>query len=238
MTQKKLTHAQLAEAQSRADWTLLWQYATPLVKLVIGRMARSKDVRSEDADDDLLQQGMLIAGEAARSWRPIECTFSTHITNRVHGDLLNYAAMRGGGGIGSYKQKPVVLSLGDERPDASTAADEEDAEDDGSFDAALTYAGVVMPGGQFDGDGSVPQGFGDPSEEGDVSRRVALGAALQHLTAEEIELVSTVYGLGGGHTQTLIEYAEARGIPYITAKRRWANVRAILSQHLRNFRHS
>jgi|ADGO01.1.fsa_nt_gi hypothetical protein len=80
---KKLTHAELAAAQERGDWDLLWAQAMPLVKMVVGRMGRNGSVRSEDADDDLLQQGMLIAGDAMRAWRPLECAFSTHITNRV-----------------------------------------------------------------------------------------------------------------------------------------------------------
>lgn len=234
---KKLTHAELAAAQERGDWALLWQQAMPLVKLTVGRMLKSKE-RDEDVADDMIQQGMLIAGEALRRWKPVECAFSTWITNRVRDDLLNSIAESGNGGIGSYKQKPVVLSLGDERPDARADGDSEANEDDGTFEAALTYPGVVKPGGQYDGDGYVPQGFGDPSEEADVGRVAALRAALQHLTSDELELVNTVYGLGGGRQQTLVEYAEARHLSYITAKRRWANARAILSQHLRNFRHS
>jgi DNA-directed RNA polymerase specialized sigma24 family protein len=237
MTMKKFTHAELAAAQQRGDWALLWQQAMPLVKLTVGRMLKSKE-RDEDVADDMIQQGMLIAGEAMRAWKPMECAFSTWIGNRVRDDLLVHAGVQANNGVGSHMQKPVILSLGDERPDARSDGDAEDSEDDGTFEAALTYAGVVMPGGQHDGDGYVPQGFGDPSEEADVGREAALRAALQHLTSEELELVNNVFGLGGGHMQTLAEYADARGIPYITARRRLQNARAILSDKLRNFRHS
>lgn len=233
---KKLTHAELAAAQERGDWDLLWAQAMPLVKMVVGRMGRNGSVRSEDADDDLLQQGMLIAGDAMRAWRPLECAFSTHITNRVRSDLLNYATTRANGGIGSHMQKPVVLSLLDERPDAPRSDDGDEEETDNTFEGALTYAGVVMPGGQYDGEGYTPEGFRDPSEEADVSAQLAVRAALQHLTEEEQDLVCSVYGVGGGRTQTLVEYASARNIPLRTARRRMANAKEILALHLRNFR--
>lgn len=232
---KRLSHVELAAAQERADWPLLWRQALPLVKLAVARMRNT--VRSEDVDDDLLQQGMLIAGEAMRSWRPIECAFSTHITTRVRSDLLNYATERGGGGVGSYKQKPVILSLFDERPGGSKQddADEEDA--DSTFDGALTYSGVVLPSGQLDGEGHTPDGYRDPSEEADVAAQLAVRAALQHLTEEEQDIVCCVYGVGGGRTQTLREYAAARDIPLRTAERRMATAKKILAVHLENFRH-
>jgi hypothetical protein len=240
MTKQKLTHAELAAAQERGDWALLWQHAMPLVKLVIKRMRKDGAAQSDNADDDgeLLQQGMLIAGEAMRVWRPIECAFSTHITTRVRGGILNHRAEAANAGVGSREQKPVILSLGDERPDSSTSADDEDKDEDGTFDAALTYAGVVMPGGQFDGDGYVPEGFADPSELADVGAKEAVRASFQHLTPEEIELVSTLYGFDGARAQTLVEYAEARGIPYRTVKWRLAKIRAVLAPVLRNLGNS
>jgi hypothetical protein len=240
---KKFTHAELAAAQQRGDWALLWQQAMPLVKLVAGRMRRGGAMRSEDVDDDLVQQGMLIAGEATRSWRPLECAFSTHITNRVRGDLLNYATTRANGGIGSHMQKPVVLSLGDERPDAkgdmTTGEDGGDeGGDGGTFEAALTYAGVVMPGGQHDGDGYVPEGFGDPSEEADVGAEAKVRAVLQHLSERNQHMFCSIYGIGGGRPQSVAEYAAAHGIPLRTLERRLAETKLLLAVKLRNFRHS
>ena len=237
MTTKKFTHAELAEAQAAGNWTLLWQQAIPLVKLVIGRMLSDKD-REEAIVDDMAQQGMLIAGEQMRTWKPLECAFSTHITRHVQWYIGHALAENNNGGIGSRAQKPVVLSLGDDRPDAESASEEDREDNDGTFDAALTYAGVVMRGGQYDGNGYVPKGFRDPSEEADTGAEVALRAALQHLTAEELDLVSTIYGLGGGQTQTLADYAEARHMPLRTAERRMANIRAILAVHLQNLPHS
>lgn len=229
---KKLTHAELAAAQERGDWDLLWAQALPLVRLAI---RRSKLRDAEDADD-LEQQGTLIAGEAIRSWKPLECAFSSHVVRRVQGDLANYTIERERGGVGSYKQRPTILSLGDDRPDAKPSTDSEGEDEENTFEGALTYAGVVMPGGQYDGEGYTPEGFRDPSEEADVSAQLAVRAALQHLTEEEQDLVCSVYGVGGGRTQTLVEYASARNIPLRTARRRMANAKEILALHLRNFR--
>lgn len=236
---KKFTHAELAAAQERGDWDLLWQQALPLVPLAIRKAKRSGAIAADDADADLLQQGMLIAGEAVRTWKPIECALSTHVVWRVRGDLFNYVTERARGGIGSYKQRPDVLSLGDDRPNTAKTSDidGEDGEDDGTFDAALTYAGVVMPGGQYDGDGYVPQGFDDPSVEADCAAKDAIRASLQHLTDEEQDLVCCVFGIGDGKTQTLVEYAAARDIPLRTARRRMAAAKEILALRLENFRH-
>lgn len=235
---RKMTHAELAAAQERKDWPLLWPQVMPLVRLTIGRMLADKD-RAEGAADDMVQEGMLVAAEAMQHWTPMECALSTYVTNRVRWYVMHALAEQHNGGIGSYKQEPVVLSLGDERPGATQANEEEEnADDDGTFEAALTYAGFVMLGGQYDGDGYVPDGFGDPSEEADCKAEEALRAALQHLTAAELELVSTVYGLGGGSTQTVTDYAAARGIPLRTAEWRMAKAKAKLAGLLRNFSHS
>lgn len=234
---KKFTHAELAGAQERGDWDLLWVQAMPLVKLVVGRMLKEK-TRDEDVTDDMVQQGMLIAGEAMRAWKPLECAFSTHITVRVRGGILNHAAEQANGGVGSMKQNPTILSLGDERPDASTSGDDEEADDDGTFDAALTYAGVVMPGGQLDGDGYTPEGFGDPSEIADVGAQAHVRAALQHLSEPDQHLLCSVYGIGGGRPQTVTEYAVAHGIPLRTVERRVAETKLYLAVQLRNFGNS
>lgn len=240
MTTKKLTHAELAAAQERKDWALLWQHAMPLVKLVIGRMRKDGASRSEsaDADGELLQQGMLIAGEAMRSWRPMECAFSTHITTRVRGDLLNHGAEEANAGVASRAQNPVILSLGDERPDASSDSEDEDADDDGTFSAALTYAGVVMPGGQYDGDGYTPEGFGDPSEVADVGAQAHVRAVLQHLPERDQHLLCSIYGIGGCHQQTVVEYAAAHDIALRTVERRLAETKLFLAVRLRNLGNS
>lgn len=238
---KRLTHAELAGAQERGDWTLLWRQAMPLVKLVIKRMRRDGVAVADSADDsdELLQQGMLIAGEQMRTWKPLECSFSTHITKTVRWYLGHALAEASNAGIGSRAQNPVILSLGDDRPGAGSADEDDEEGDDGSFEAALTYEGVVMPGGQHDGAGHVPEGLREPSDEADKTYlKNAVRAALQHLTEEEQDLVCAVFGLSGGKEQSLRDYAKAREIPLRTVERRLANAKAILAVRLRNLPNS
>lgn len=237
----RLTHAELADAHERKDWLLLWQHALPIVQMIVSRMGRNGSVRSEDADDDLRQAGMEIAGLALRSWRPFECTFSTHVGNRVRLDLLNYATTRGSGGIGSYKQKPAVMSTGDER-DACGAEQEgspEDEEDDGnSFDAALTYEGVIRRyTGQYDGEGVAPEGFGDPEQEAQrAANTEAVRQAVLRLPSGQRSAVEAIFGLNG-LPSTIREFAVYWCIPRSTASDLVQKALDLLGQTLTNFRH-
>ncbi|HKU13523.1 MAG TPA: hypothetical protein VJQ52_03955 [Steroidobacteraceae bacterium] len=240
---KKFTHAELAAAQERGDWDLLWQQAMPLVKLVVGRMGRSGAVRNSAAkpgtrDDDLLQQGMLIAGEAMRQWKPLECAFTTHIGNAVRWKLYEFLGRRHNHGIGSHVQRPAVFNTSDSRDGLygfnSVDYDEGDEDDDGSFEAALTYAGVIRPNGQYDGCGYTPEGFGDPSEEADKHEQ-QVRAALQHLTDGERRAICAIYGIGEPACAPS-EYAAKVGVSESTLKRTLSNAKAILALRLPGFR--
>lgn len=217
---KRLTHAELAAAQERQDWTVLWEQALPLVKLVVGRMARSA---SERAGDDTLQEGMLIAGEAMRTWKPLECAYSTHVCNRVRWDLLRARSEDHNAGIGSYKQRPAVFSLADSRDGmfgfgANPEGDQGEDEDDGTFDAGLTYDGVRRPSGQYDGGGFTPEGFGDPADEADRQRtEERLRGAVDHLPSRMRGVVVAVMGLDGSPPETLRAYSERTGVARSTA---------------------
>lgn len=222
------------------NWAVLWQHAIPLVKLAIKKSTRRGAIAREDADDDLLQQGMLIAGEAIRTWNPFECAFSTHIVWRVRGDLFNYCTERSRGGVGSYKQRPVVLSTSDTREDAALAGDEDDGDDkgdDGTFEATLTYEGVRKPSGQYDGISNAPEGYGDIPEEADkASLDEAVRAAVALLPSKQRELVEALAGLNGT-LMTVEQYADRERITTRAAFFRLAAARKVLSANLPNFRH-
>lgn len=221
----RLTHAELAAAQERGDWDLLWRQAIPLVRLVVGRMNRNSEV--VDAEE-AAQEGMVIAGEAMRSWRPIECAFSTHIGNEVRFGLLHTAGEERNHGVTAYRQDIPVLSLGDARDEGAApreqSRDDEETSDDGSFDSALTYAGVLRRyTGQLDGNGYVPEGLGDPSEEAErQTRDQEVSDALQKLPPEQQDILRCVYGIGRT-PETPEAYAARLGVHMTTAYRRlWA----------------
>jgi len=236
---KKFTHAELAEAQAAGNWTLLWQQAMPLVKLVLGRMKRGNSVKEDDADSDLLQQGMLTAGEALREWKPMECAFSTHICNAVRWKTYEYLGLKHNGGIGSHKQKPAVLSTEDSSNGCSRGAalvedrDDGDGDVDGSFNSALTYEGVVRGSGQYDGMGVPPEGYGDPADEASKEElRQEVESALDTLPGEEQELVRSIHGWGR-FSETREQYAARVGVSVRTVTRRLGDVHTKLARRLR-----
>jgi RNA polymerase sigma factor (sigma-70 family) len=234
----RLTHQELAAAKERKDWTLLWQQAMPSVKWVVRKL---KQNGVEDPHGDVEQEGMLIAGEAMRTWRPIECAFSTHISNTVRYGLLKHLGRERNHGIGSHEQQAVVLSSGDARDESGTQTEgsfDDEETDDGSFDAALTYNGVLRRyTGQYDGMGEAPEGFGDPEEEAERAKTTeVLRAAIDDLPLLQAATVSAAHGFGGT-AMPLREYAAVAGLSYGMVQRAYAAGIRALGQKLPNSYH-
>lgn len=242
----RLTHTELAEAHGRADWRVLWEHAIPLVKMTVGRMARSKEMR-RDVTDDLMQEGMLIAGEAMRTWDPVECAYSTHITRKVGWGTLETLTKRHNGGIGGKDQRPALFSLGDSRdgmfglgadPDGEQGEDE----DDGTFEAGLTYAGVRRSDkkgpGQYDGMGVVPEGYADPGEEADRQQQEdTVAAAVKTLKPRDQKMIRSVFGFGQ-KPEHIDAFASRTGATPRAIYRRRREVLKRLSKKLPNPHHN
>ena len=231
---KRLPHAELAKLKGEKNWAVLWQHAIPLVKLVVGQMTRGGTLRREDVDDDLLQEGMLVAGRVMRTWDPVECAFSTHIKNWLRSDLLNYQQKKHNGGIGGKDRSPVILSLADQRDDAPQSEDGE-PEDDGTFEAALSYEGVVLKGSQFDGLGAAPEGYGQPDEE---AGRQNLEEAVREIVEAikdptERDAIVCIYGINGP-AEHPNAYAERNDVTRMTVSRWLKRARQKLLQKLPN----
>lgn len=243
---EKLTHAELARAHERKDWPLLWQQAEPLVRMVVRRLSRAASAKENVDSEDLVQEGMVIAGTAMRRWQPLECAFSTYIANQVGWGLLNHRGITRNHGIGSRAQRPAILSLEDTRdtaeaPGSRLAVDFEDDEEENTFEAALTYEGVRRRStGQYDGMGVAPEGFGDPAEEAErLEREAALErAVLGRLTDIEQVIVRAVYGFGGNIKHcTTRELSTLLGIPLRSVERHLKNARTVLAEILPNPQH-
>lgn len=237
----RLTHTELAEAHGRAQWAVLWEHAIPLVKMTVGRMARGNKAAAPDAFEEMLQEGYLIAGSALRSWDPIECAYSTHITNTVRWQLISHLGETRNHGIGSHAQKPAVLNLCDSRDGMfGFGSDEhtEEDEDDGTFDAALTYEGVLRPSGQYDGYGSAPRDLGNPADEADLQRQEeAIRQAVESLPQDQRLLVQALMGFDEA-PMTVRQYAKWAGIPSSTIGNRLLRAIDVLRQKLPNFHHN
>lgn len=237
----RLSHTDLAAAHGRQQWAVLWQHAIPLVKLTVGRMARGNKQAAPDVYEDMVQEGYVVAGVALREWDPFECAFSTHIMNSVRWQLISHLGETRNHGIGSRAQKPVVLNMGDSRDGMfGFGSDEyaEEDEDDGTFDAALTYDGVLRPSGQYDGYGSAPEGLGNPADEADrITAEAALCNALDEMSPARKEMACALYGIGRA-VEHLDAFARRKGFTGRTVYRRRRELLEYLAKKLPNFYHN
>ena len=212
------TQEQLATYRAIGDWESLWEATVPLVKLQYGRMVRAGAVPEPafKGDDEWLQEMMLLAGEAMRKWDPEKGAYSTYIlatVSRNVGVSMDRESRRGvvaRHGI----QAVAVLSVEDQRPGAQP---DDEAEDDGTFSAVLSYGGVVDRVRRPD---EAPEGLGDPADEAERAEAGArLVAALACLPPTEREaLVAT-------QVETQEEYARRTGVPLRTVEWRVAQAR-------------
>ena len=123
MTQ--LDAAELQALRKARDWQRLWVAALPLVKLTITRLISSGRITTDQATDDLLQEGNLAAGRAIRSWDPDKGAFSTWVMRAAHGAMLDHLRRASSGMVGGRAARGGTSTL-----------IEEAIEDDGTFEEA------------------------------------------------------------------------------------------------------
>lgn len=191
-----LTKDDLKAAHVRQDWSTLWLAAIPLAKLSLKRLMEQGRLDPVHIGGDLLQDALLAAGEAVRLWQPDKGAFSTWVMAYIRRRALNSIQAASTGMVGGRQHGPLVASLhGVHRED--TLFHEDETQDSG-VEALLTYE-------------DPPQGLRDPAEEaGALQAQEWVAAALDALDADDIELVSSLYGIGLAR-QTLREYATRRG---------------------------
>lgn len=214
------TQEDLAVYRALGDWEKLWEATIPLVKMQYGRMVRAGTVPEPESkgDDHWLQEMLLIAGEAMRRWDPEKGAYSTFIVNAVQLAIRNSLKREGRCGVtADHGVEVVVLSVEDTRP--GTVPDDDAADDDGTFSAALSYGGVVERTCQPQGD--VPEGLGDPADEAArMELQGHLAAALACLSPEEREALLAV------QVETQAAYAARIGAPRRTVEDRIARAKA------------
>lgn len=217
------TQEDLAVYRALGDWEKLWEATIPLVKMQYGRMVRAGTVPEPESkgDDHWLQEMLLIAGEAMRRWDPQKGAYSTFIVSAVRLGVRNSMEREGRCGVtADHGVSITVLSVEDTRP--GTVPDDDAADDDGTFSAALSYGGVVERGSPPQGD--APEGLRDPAEEASrLELQARLVAALATLPIEEREVLLAV------QTESAPAYAERTGIPLRSVERRCARARAAVA---------
>lgn len=206
---KTWTQEELAAAKARSDFETLWRAAIPLVKMQYGRMVKAGIVPGEE---EWLQEMMLIAGEAMRTWDPEKGAYSTYIISHVRTGIRNSMERANRCGITAAHGVPVtVVGTSDVRPGVSP---DDETEDDGTFNAVLSYGGLVERDRRPDFS-DIPEGLGDPADEAvRLEQQARLTAALACLPPEEREaLVAT-------QTETQQAYARRLGVPRTTVQSR------------------
>lgn len=120
---------------------MLWLAARSLVKFTIKRMIQRGELApTRWMDGDLIQEGMLAAGLAVRSWDTLEGAFATWIPLQVRGHLLKTVTGENNGGVGGSRRQGFTSSLQDPfKTETSNGDDEEDEDDKVSKLDMLTY---------------------------------------------------------------------------------------------------
>lgn len=209
----RLTEVELQRARALEDWNALWLAADPWVKFAMSEL--------HCGDDDAFQCGREAAGRAVRTWCPEKGAFSTHIKNRVRGELLKWLNAQGSAGVGSRRQardKHIiqVISLNDPfHPSPSfygmTAEDALEAE--GTHQDNLTYDDLD----DFESINAALIG---------LDARGQLLAALDRLPSDESKFLREVMRHGG-----ISAFSRAVGVPQPTVSTRVTRIVKKLSDN-------
>jgi RNA polymerase sigma factor (sigma-70 family) len=209
------TQQELATYRAVGDWEKLWEATVPLVKSEYGRLVRLGHVPEpqDKGDDHWMNEGMLIAGEAMRKWDPAKGAYSTYLCSHLRTALPLAVQKDGNAGLTARNGTRLnVVGLQDQRPGVEVGA--EDPDDDGTYDATLSYP-------------QAPEGFGDPSDEAErLELNTRLSVALAGLPSEEREALLAT------QVETQQEYAARIGVALITVKTRVARARTKVAAHI------
>lgn len=109
-----MTQAQLREAHAAGKWQPLWLQAIPLVKRVISQLIARGTITTDQATDDLLQEGLLSAGRAIRTWKPGKGPFPHWVCRTAHGAMLDHIRRAASGMVGGMRASGKTLPLFEE----------------------------------------------------------------------------------------------------------------------------
>jgi len=199
----KLNHDELMLARKTESWETLWLQAVPLARLTVRRLKEHGTLDPSYLNEDLLQDALLAAGEAIRSWDPRKGRFSTWVMAYTRGTLLKKVASAATGMVGGRDNGYFVTSMHGWQ-DTSNALELDESTEFGA-EATLAYE-------------EPPEGFRDPCEEVVLMQeKEQLAQLLQRLPQKYSEMLSCVYGIDG-LAETQEEYSKRKGIPLRTVK--------------------
>jgi len=193
-----MTHSELAAAHEAQDYALLWREAVPLAHYALRQMTQVGQLDRYYIREDLVQEAVATAGEAIRTWDPIEGAFSTWIVAAVRGAILQYIAREAGGIQAAHLYRSTSFSWDDELFESIN-------------ESHLTYE-------------HTPEGYADPSIEAEqLQQQDRVSGLLGQLRSpEDQDMLTRLYGLDC-EAMTQSEYAFERGVSLSTVKKRLAS---------------
>lgn len=219
--ERRQLHAAMKQGSNRAR-EALWQDA---LRLVIHTETRlRKGFGLEEADEDMIQEGAIAAGQAVDSWDPDRASFSTWVITNVKGRMLDYLNEQGKAGIGS-KSTPVAVVDMEEgvaySPELSGGEDLPGVKQDGAIPRSelLTYEGVRI-GDATDGAGYVPAGFENLDTQ---TLHAQLRDVIKQLPIHDEIMLRSYYGLDVPR-MTLAEMCELFGYSPSGMRKRITNI--------------
>lgn len=227
---------ELAAYRAIGDWEKLWEATVPLVKLQYGRMVRSGVVPEPafKGDDEWLHAGILLAGEAMRTWEPEKGAYSTYIIATLTWGYRRVLEKSWRGGLTARHSIPLQMfsleQVRDDLPDSHGELLDEGFADEGTYSAALTYEGVIgshgVPAAHYP-QRVAPEGLGDPvAEAARMETQVRLVAGLASLPESEREVLLAT------QTETQEAYAKRNGIALRTVRGRLSRARRNMAAFL------
>lgn len=91
----------------------LWQRSVPITKATVARLVRHGHLPSDQATDDLLQEGHLAAGRAILSWNPDLGAFSTWVSHNVARAVLKHARKEMSNRLDTFDDEDYISSKSD-----------------------------------------------------------------------------------------------------------------------------
>lgn len=208
MTTPRYTREQITQLYDAKEWNTLWKVVIePMVKHTVKRCMQ-EGLDPFYVRDDLMQEAYLAAWAALPRWNAFEGALSTWISEKVRSAVLDTNRRESSGMVGGRDANAFVTSMHGTEPDEDSSNDNEQAS------SIIPEASMVYK--------DLPEGFGDPAEDGEEERMLAL------VPEKDRDMVRRLCGVGVPE-ETQEEYAQTEGVTQTAIAKRLVRLQAKLN---------